>query len=399
MVDESQTSAEETLDALDDVLPELESLYKDVHAHPELSMQETRTAGIAAEWLRDADFDVTTEVGETGVVGELHNGDGPVIMLRADMDALPMAEATDLPYASEETGTDGDGNETPVAHTCGHDMHVAWLAGATALLADARDQWSGTLLPVFQPGEEIAAGAQAMIDDDLFERFPQPDVVLGQHLMKLPAGRIAGRSGVITSAADSLEVRLFGRGAHGSMPEASIDPVVMAASAVVRLQAIVSREIGLSEAAVLTVGSIQAGTKENVIPDEATIKLNVRTFDPDVRERVLNAIERVVTAKPRRRTRRDRRKSRHSTVTTAWKTTPTRPKPSSAPFVRSSRRIRSKRRDRLLRVRTSAVSAASGTFPQCSGLSAERIRSSMLTRKRTVGSGNCRRITALTSRR
>lgn len=296
MVDESQTSAEETLDALDDVLPELESLYKDVHAHPELSMQETRTAGIAAEWLRDADFDVTTEVGETGVVGELHNGDGPVVMLRADMDALPMAEATDLPYASEETGTDGDGNETPVAHTCGHDMHVAWLAGATALLADARDQWSGTLLPVFQPGEEIAAGAQAMIDDDLFERFPQPDVVLGQHLMKLPAGRIAGRSGVITSAADSLEVRLFGRGAHGSMPEASIDPVVMAASAVVRLQTIVSREIGLSEAAVLTVGSIQAGTKENVIPDEATIKLNVRTFDPDVRERVLNAIERVVTA-------------------------------------------------------------------------------------------------------
>jgi amidohydrolase len=296
MTNKSQKSAEETLATLDNVLPDLESLYKDVHAHPELSMQETRTAGVAAEWLRDAGFDVTTEVGETGVVGVLRNGDGPVVMLRADMDALPMAEATDLPYASEETGTDADGNETSVAHTCGHDMHVTWLAGATALLADARDQWNGTLMPVFQPGEEIAAGAQAMIDDDLFDRFPKPDVVLGQHLMKLPAGRIVGRSGVITSAADSLQIRLFGRGAHGSMPEASIDPVVMAASTVMRLQTVVSREVGLSEAAVLTVGSIQTGTKANVIPNEATIKLNVRTFDLDVRKRVLDAIERVVIA-------------------------------------------------------------------------------------------------------
>lgn len=296
MANGAQKSVEETLDGLDGVLPDLESLYKDLHAHPELSMQETRTAEVAADWLRDADFDVTTGIGETGVVGELHNGDGPVVMLRADMDALPVDEATGLSYASEETGTDPDGNETPVAHACGHDMHVTWLAGATALLADARDQWNGTLMPVFQPGEEIAAGAQAMIDDDLFERFPQPDIVMGQHVGPGPAGMIAGRSGVITSAADSLEVRLFGRGAHGSMPEASIDPVVMAASTVMRLQTIVSREVGLSEAAVLTVGSIQAGTKANVIPDEATIKLNVRTYDPDVREHVLDAIKRVVTA-------------------------------------------------------------------------------------------------------
>jgi len=278
------------------LLPDLEMLYKDVHAHPELSMQETRTAGIAAGRLRDAGFGVTTGVGNTGVVGVLHNGDGPTVMLRADMDALPVEEATGVPYASKVQAVDPEGKTVPVMHACGHDMHVTWLAGATALMAQARDAWHGTLMAVFQPAEETAAGAQAMIDDGLFERFPKPDVVLGQHVMVGPAGALGGRTGAITSAADSLQIRLFGRGAHGSMPQASIDPVVMAAAVVLRLQTIVSREVAAAESAVVTVGALQAGTKENVIPDEAIIKLNVRTFDEGVRKRVLAAIERIVNA-------------------------------------------------------------------------------------------------------
>ena len=278
------------------VLPDLESLYKDIHAHPELSMQETRTAGLAADRLRAAGYEVTTGVGKTGVVGLLKNGDGPTVMLRADMDALPVEEATGVAYASKVTATDADGASVPVMHACGHDMHVTWLAGATNLLAQARDAWHGTLMAVFQPAEETAAGAQAMIDDGLFRRFPKPDVILGQHVMVGPAGTVAGRTGAITSAADSFQIRLFGRGAHGSMPQASIDPVVMAASVVLRLQTIVSREIAAAESAVVTVGALQAGTKENVIPDEAIIKLNVRTFDEGVRKRVLAAITRIVNA-------------------------------------------------------------------------------------------------------
>jgi hippurate hydrolase len=278
------------------LLPDLEKLYKDIHAHPELSMQETRTAGVAAERLRAAGYDVTTSVGKTGVVGLLRNGDGPTVMLRADMDALPVAEETGVPYASKVKATDNTGKTVPVMHACGHDMHVTWLVGATTLLAQSRANWKGTLLAVFQPAEETAQGAQAMIDDGLFERFPKPDVVLGQHVMVGPAGAIGGRSGVITSAADSLQIRLFGRGAHGSMPQASIDPVVMAAATVLRLQTIVSREVAPTESAVVTVGSLQAGTKENVIPDEAVIKLNVRTFDEGVRTRVLDAVKRIVDA-------------------------------------------------------------------------------------------------------
>jgi amidohydrolase len=290
------SSSASTLRNLDGLLPDLEALYKDVHSHPELSMRETRTAGLAADHLRAADYDVTTGVGKTGVVGLLRNGDGPTVMLRADMDALPVEEATGLPYASKVTVTDRESNTLPVSHMCGHDMHVTWLAGATKLLAEARTTWRGTLMAVFQPGEETAEGAQAMIDDGLFKRFPKPDVVLGQHVMVGPAGTVAGRAGAITSAADSLQIRLFGRGAHGSMPQASIDPVIMAAATVMRLQTIISREVAAAEAAVVTVGALQAGTKENVIPDDAIIKLNVRTFDEGVRKRVLAAIKRIVNA-------------------------------------------------------------------------------------------------------
>ena len=281
---------------LDAMLPDLADLYKDVHSHPELSMQETRTAGLAADRLRAAGYEVTTAIGKTGVVGLLRNGDGPTVMLRADMDALPVQEATGLPYASKATATDKEGKTVPVSHMCGHDMHVTWLAGATKLMAEAKTSWRGTLMAVFQPAEETGEGAQAMIDAGLFKRFPKPDVILGQHVMVGPSGTVAGRAGAITSAADSLQIRLFGRGAHGSMPQASIDPVVMAASTVLRLQTIVSREVAAAEAAVLTVGVLQAGTKENVIPDEAIIKLNVRTFDAGVRARVLAAIERIANA-------------------------------------------------------------------------------------------------------
>jgi|SRR5579862_1047233 len=283
----SDGEAASVFDGVGQMLGELEALYKDVHRHPELSMQEERTASIVTERLGTAGFEVTSGVGKTGVVGLLRNGDGPTVMLRADMDALPVQEQTGLDYASEIEG---------VMHACGHDMHVAWLAGAAARLAAARDQWQGTLLAIFQPAEETAAGAQAMIDDGLFDRFPKPDVILGQHVMPAPAGSIGTRSGVITSAADSFEIRMFGRGAHGSMPEASIDPVVMAAATVLRLQTIVSREVAAAQSAVVTIGALQAGTKENVIPDEAVIKLNVRTFDEGVRTHVLDAIKRIVEA-------------------------------------------------------------------------------------------------------
>ena len=284
------------LDGLGQLLPDLEAIYKDLHAHPELSMQEVRTASIAAEKLAQAGYEVTTGLGKTGVVGLLRNGEGPTVMLRADMDALPIAESTGLSYASKAIAKDAEGNTVPVGHMCGHDIHVTWLVGAAILLARNRMDWKGTLMAVFQPGEETAQGARAMLDDGLAERFPTPDVILGQHVMVVAAGRLAGSAGPITSAADSLQIRLFGRGAHGSMPQASIDPIVMAASVVLRLQTIVSREIAATDAAVLTVGVLQAGAKENVIPDDAIIKLNVRTFDPGVRKHVLDAIERIVNA-------------------------------------------------------------------------------------------------------
>jgi amidohydrolase len=283
----TETTTGSVLGGLDSTLSDLEAFYKDVHSHPELSMQEKRTASVAAERLRAAGFEVSEEIGNTGVVGVLRNGEGPTVMLRADMDALPVQELSGLDYASTVDG---------VMHACGHDMHVTWLAGAAALMAGARDGWHGTLIALFQPAEETAAGAQAMIDDGLFDRFPKPDVILGQHVMPMSAGIIASRAGVVTSAADSLEIRMFGRGAHGSMPQASVDPVVMAASTVIRLQTVVAREVAPTEAAVLTVGALQAGTKENVIPDEAVIKLNVRTFDEGVRKRVLDAIKRIVNA-------------------------------------------------------------------------------------------------------
>jgi amidohydrolase len=274
----------------------LEDLYRDLHMHPELSLQEHRTAAKAAEQLEKAGFEVTTGVGVTGVVGLLRNGDGPTVMLRADMDALPVKEETGLPYASTVTATGPDGQEVPVMHACGHDMHVTWLSGAANLLAETPDAWKGTLLAVFQPAEETGEGAQAMIDDKLFERFPKPEVILGQHVLPPPAGEISYRPGITQSEEDNIEVRLIGRGGHGAWPEATVDPVVMAAATVLRLQTVVSRETAADEPVVVTVGALQAGSKGNVIPDDALLRVNVRTFDEGVRKRVLASIERIVNA-------------------------------------------------------------------------------------------------------
>ncbi|MFC8448160.1 amidohydrolase [Kitasatospora sp. NPDC057223] len=267
-----------------------------MHANPELSFAETRTAGVVADDLKRLGFEVTTGVGRTGVVGVLANGEGPRVFLRADFDALPVREQTGLDYASNATGTDPDGRQVPVMHACGHDMHVTCLLGALDLLAAARRSWSGTIVAVFQPAEEIGAGAQAMVDDGLFATAGTPDIVLGQHVAPLPTGMIGCHPGPALAATDALRVRMFGRGAHGSRPEMAIDPVVMAAATVLRLQTVVSREIAGGDTAVVTVGALNAGTKDNVIPDEAELKLNIRTYTPEVRTTVLDSVTRIVNA-------------------------------------------------------------------------------------------------------
>jgi amidohydrolase len=235
-------------------------------------------------------------MGCPGVVGILHNGTGATVLLRADMDALAVTETTGLPYASTATGTNRFGDATGIAHACGHDMHTTCLMGAVRLLAENRGAWQGTVLAVFQPAEETGQGARGMIEDGLVKRFPKPDVTLAQHVVAAPAGTIGWNPTTIMSAGDSWEVMLFGRGAHGSRPQSSVDPVVMASSAVTRLQGIVSREVAPNETAVVTVGALQAGIVENVIPDHALLRLNVRTFKDQVCTRVLAAIHRILDA-------------------------------------------------------------------------------------------------------
>ncbi|KOV79665.1 amidohydrolase [Nocardia sp. NRRL S-836] len=274
----------------------MSALYRDLHEHPELSLQEFRTAGVLADALRSLGYDVTTGVGGTGVVGVLRNGEGPTVLLRADMDALPVREETGLPYASTARAVDANGDEQPVAHACGHDMHVTCLVGAAEELAATREQWSGTLLVVGQPAEELGCGARNMVDDGLFERFGKPDVVLAQHVGPLPAGMIAHGSGPLMAASDSVDITLHGRGGHGSSPESAVDPVLMAAHVVVRLQGIVSREVAPSERAVVTVGRLHAGTKENVIPDTAELGVDIRTFDDHTTGVIRAAVERIVRA-------------------------------------------------------------------------------------------------------
>jgi hippurate hydrolase len=280
-----QMSSDRTvLAGLEAELPWVRDVYKDLHRHPELSLEEHRTSQLVAEKLTTFGFEVT-RLGGTGVVGVLANGEGPTVLARADMDALPVTEATGLEYSSTVAG---------VMHACGHDVHVSTLLGAAKLMADGRAAWSGTYIALFQPAEEVGAGSRAMVDDGLVTTVPRPDVAFAQHVMPIRAGTVATTAGPVLSAADSIRITVHGKGAHGSMPHMAVDPVVLASSIVLRLQTVVSRETTPGDFAVVTVGALNAGTTANIIPDRATLLLNIRTYDNQVRATVLAAIERIV---------------------------------------------------------------------------------------------------------
>lgn len=270
-------------------------LYVDLHEHPELSSHETQTAAKLATHLRSLGYDVTEHVGGTGIVAVMKNGDGPTVLLRTELDALPVPEKTGLPYASKVMAKDDSGKEVPVMHACGHDVHMASIVGTAQVMAETRNTWHGTLVIIGQPAEETISGAKAMLADGLMTRFPRPDVLVALHVGNgLPAGKVGYTTGYISSNADSIKITIFGKGAHGSQPQNSIDPIVLGAKIVLALQTIPSREVRPGEPVVVTVGYFQAGLKNNIIPDEAKLGLTVRTYDPDVRKHVLAAIDRIV---------------------------------------------------------------------------------------------------------
>lgn len=273
----------------------MHNLYRDLHANPELSMQEHRTATVIEDRLVARGVDVT-RCGGTGVVGILRNGSGPAVGFRADIDALPMAEETGLEYASTAVGHLPDGSTVPVMHACGHDAHTAVAATLAEFLLEHTDLWSGTVVLIFQPGEETAEGALAMVQDKLWERVPRPEILFGQHIGPLPAGRLYYAAGTVTASADSWNVTVHGQGSHASRPESGLDPIVLAAHMIVRLQSIVSREIDPRESAVITVGTIRGGSKENIIPATVDFTLNIRALNKTVREAVLSAVRRVLKA-------------------------------------------------------------------------------------------------------
>ncbi len=279
---------------VDGVYSAAHALYLDLHENPELSSRETQTAAKLAGRLRGLGYDVTEHVGGTGIVAVLKNGPGPTVMLRTELDALPVEEKTGLPYASKIHVKDGAGRDVPVMHACGHDLHMASLLGTATIMANSKDTWRGTLILIGQPAEETITGADAMIKDGLFKRFPRPDAVLALHVVNLlPAGKVGIAPGIMSTNADSLRITIYGKGGHGSAPHTSIDPIVIAARTIVALQTIASREIKPGEVAVVTVGTIHAGTKNNIIPDQAVLELTVRTFKPEVRKQVLAAIARI----------------------------------------------------------------------------------------------------------
>jgi amidohydrolase len=285
------------LAGLDALYPSLDAFYRDLHQNPELSFQEEKTAAKLATRLRALGFEVTEHVGGTGIVGVLKNGSGPTVLVRTDLDALPIKEQTGLPYASTVTVKNEAGGVVPVMHACGHDIHmVSWL-GAATLLAQAKDRWHGTLVFVGQPGEEMLQGAERMVKDGVLTRFPKPDFVLGIHDTNfLPAGQIGIVAGPASAASNAVDITFYGKGAHGAQPHQAIDPVVMAARAVVTLQTVVAREVRPFDPAVITVGTFHAGTKRNVIPDEAKLELTVRSYKPEVQKQLLAAIERIAKA-------------------------------------------------------------------------------------------------------
>ena len=291
----SPASAAALQDAIRGDMPQLMTLYRDLHAHPELSMQEVRTPALLAAEVRKLGFDVTEHVGKSGVVAVMKNGPGPVLLIRADMDGLPVKEQTGLPFASKAMGKLPDGTETPVMHACGHDTHVTtWLATARRLSA-MKDQWSGTVVMILQPGEELVMGAQAMLQDGLFTRFPKPDYLLAFHdSATLPAGVIGIPNGYALANVDTVNVSVKGVGGHGAYPQNTRDPIVLASRIVTALQTLVSRENDPQQPAVVTVGSFHAGTKSNIIPDEAKLALTVRSYTPETRKLLLDGIARIV---------------------------------------------------------------------------------------------------------
>lgn len=291
----TQDAVAQVLAGQEDIATWQEDLYKDVHEHPELGHHEDRTAASAAGLLQEFGYEVHQKIGSTGVVGILKNGEGPTVLVRADMDALPVAEDTGVPYASQATAVDDSGEEVPVAHACGHDVHVACLLGAARLFAEAKSAWAGTFIALFQPAEELADGAHRMLEAGLAALIPKPDVALAQHVLAFPSGHLGTRPGPFPSSADSMKITVYGRGSHGSMPQLSVDPVLLAASIALRLQTVVSREVTPGEFAVLTIGRLSAGTKSNIISDHAVLELNIRTFNNNTRELVLDAIRRIVT--------------------------------------------------------------------------------------------------------
>lgn len=290
------TRTQEVLAGLDDVTSaRQEALYIHLHQNPELSMQESETAAEITRQLRSYGYEVQQIGG--GVVGVLANGEGKTVLFRADMDAMPVVEATGLPYASKKTTIDATGATVGLMHACAHDAHVTCGLGAAELLARSRDAWSGTYIALFEPGEETAAGARSMVANGLVTKIPRPDVAMAQHVLTVPpSGQVATAAGPVLSAGGSIKITVYGKGCHGSMPHLGVDPVVLAASIVMRLQTIVAREIAPSDFGVLTVGSLQAGSRSNVIPDHAVLLVNMRTYDTDVQERIVSAIERIVRA-------------------------------------------------------------------------------------------------------
>lgn len=285
--------SKEVIGRIDSDRDRLVTIFKDLHQHPELGFMETRSSAIVAKELKTLGYDVKTGIGKTGVVAILRNGAGPTVMYRADMDANAVQEKTGVPYESKVRVTNLDGVDVPVAHMCGHDAHMTWLIGVARVMAQMKNRWSGTLVLIGQPAEELITGARAMVDDGLYTRagVPKPDYFVALHTAPTPVGMVSARPGTAMAGTDQIDITFHGIGGHGSSPHVAKDPVLMAAQAVTDYQAIVSRTINPSETAVLTVGSIQAGTDNNVIPSEALVKANLRYFNPAVREKLIEGLK------------------------------------------------------------------------------------------------------------
>lgn len=288
------TAAQTQDQYIDQIYPDLESLYKHLHQNPELSLQEKETSALLAKELRELGFEVTENIGGYGIVGMLKNGDGPVLMIRTDMDALPLEEKTGLDYASTKRGVTADGKETYIMQACGHDVHMSVFIGTAKMLTQFKDQWKGTLIMIGQPAEENGLGAYNMLQDGLFTRFPTPDYAIALHdTPNLPAGSIGYKAGPLMAGVDMMNVTVYGEGGHGAAPHMTIDPVVMSAQMIQAYQTIVSRRIAPTEPAVVTVGSIHGGSVHNIIPDEVTMQLTLRYYAPEIRETLISNIKKI----------------------------------------------------------------------------------------------------------